>query len=243
MDNLQSKEIFPGEVFTNTADFDFGIRQLLPKYDEMLEAIALCIPTTAKKIIDLGCGTGELSLKILQRCPEAMVMGMDYSPRMLDFAGIKIKAGGYSDRWSGIEMDFGDWANDEESDYIGIKFDACVSSLAIHHLSDDMKLQVFKCVARVLRSGGAFWNADPVLPENEQIAEIYQTVRENWTRQQGTTLEQVRSQIGTSRDRGYSSQDRLATLSGHLSMLEEAGFKAIVVPWKYYGIAVFGGFV
>jgi trans-aconitate 2-methyltransferase len=234
-------EIFPGEVFANTADFDAGIRQLLPKYDEMLEAIALCIPTTAKKIIDLGCGTGELSLKLLQRCPEAMIMGMDYSARMLDFASIKTKAAGYSDRWSGIEMDFGDWATDEESGYIGVKFDACVSSLAIHHLSDEMKLALFKCVTKVLKPGGFFWNADPILPENEQLAEIYQNVRENWAKQQGTTLEQVRNKIGTSRDRGYSSQDRLATLEAHLQMLKEAGFNSVAIPWKYYGLAVFGG--
>ncbi|HEY9612747.1 hypothetical protein [Allocoleopsis sp.] len=30
----QPKEIFPGEVFANTADFDSGIRQLLPRYEE-----------------------------------------------------------------------------------------------------------------------------------------------------------------------------------------------------------------
>jgi trans-aconitate 2-methyltransferase len=239
----QIREIFPGEVFANTADFDRGIRQLLPKYDEMLEAIACGIPTTAKKIIDLGCGTGELSLKILQRCPEAMVMGMDYSARMIDFADIKTKAAGYSDRWSGIEMDFGDWASDQESGYIGIQFDACVSSLAIHHLSDEMKLNLFKCVAKVLKPGGVFWNADPVLPENEQIAQVYQAIRENWSQQQGTTLEQVRSKIGTSRDRGYSSQDRLARLETQLQMLKEAGFNSVTVLWKYYGIAVFGGFV
>ncbi|WP_333433079.1 hypothetical protein [Microcoleus sp. MON2_D5] len=32
-----NNEIFPGEVFVNTADFDTGIRRLLPKYDEMLD--------------------------------------------------------------------------------------------------------------------------------------------------------------------------------------------------------------
>lgn len=51
--------MFPGEVFANTADFDTGIRQLLPRYDEMLDVLVRCIPSTAQSILELGCGTGE----------------------------------------------------------------------------------------------------------------------------------------------------------------------------------------
>jgi len=107
----QPADIFPGEVFANTADFDTGIRQLLPKYDEMIDAIARCIPTDAQRILDLGCGTGELSLKLLDRCPSAHLVAVDYSPRMLQFTLGKIQAAGYTDRWTGIEADFGEWAN------------------------------------------------------------------------------------------------------------------------------------
>ncbi|MEQ8957570.1 MAG: SAM-dependent methyltransferase, partial [Coleofasciculus sp. C2-GNP5-27] len=33
----------------------------------------------------------------------------------------------------------------------------------------------------------------------------------------------------------------LATLAAHLEMLKAAGFESVAVPWKYYGLAVFGG--
>lgn len=79
-------QLFPGEVFANTADFDTGIRQMLPRYDEMLDAITRCLPITTNRILELGCGTGELSLKVLSRCPSAEVVAVDYSPRMLQFA-------------------------------------------------------------------------------------------------------------------------------------------------------------
>jgi len=106
-----NKEIFPGEVFVNTADFDTGIRRLLPKYDEMLDVLADCIANTNHRILELGCGTGELTLKVLQRYPSAEIVAVDYSPRMLDFARAKIESAGYAARWTGIEMDFGEWAN------------------------------------------------------------------------------------------------------------------------------------
>ena len=37
------------------------------------------------------------------------------------------------------------------------------------------------------------------------------------------------------------TQDQLATLDAHLQMLQTAGFTTVAVPWKYYGLAVFGG--
>ncbi|WP_250126001.1 methyltransferase domain-containing protein [Chroococcidiopsis sp. CCMEE 29] len=234
-------QLFPGEVFANTADFDTGIRQMLPRYDEMLDAITRCLPITTNRILELGCGTGELSLKVLSRCPSAEVVAVDYSPRMLQFAQQKIQAAGYTDRWTGIEIDFGDWANNSAAVEIGTGFDACVSSLAIHHLQDEMKLKLFQRISESLTPQGWFWNADPILPESPALAEVYQSVREDWTAQQGTTLAKIRSCLGTSSTQGHSSHDQLATLSGHLQMLTKAGFHVVAVPWKYYGLAVFGG--
>jgi tRNA (cmo5U34)-methyltransferase len=234
---------FPGEVFANTADFDSGIRQLLPRYDEMLEVITRCLNSTSRQILELGCGTGELSLKILKRCPDAQIIALDYSPRMLQFAQNKITAAGYQQQWTGIQADFGEWANNPEGLHIGSEFDACVSSLAIHHLQDEMKFKLFQRIATSLGQGGCFWNADPTLPESPALAEIYKAAREEWANQQGTNLAEIRAQLGTSTTQGYSSQDQLATLDAHLQMLTKAGLKTVAVPWKYYGLAVFGGWL
>mgnify|MGYP002776990048 CR=1 FL=1 len=238
---VNTTEIFPGEVFGNTADFDSGIRQLLPRYDEMLNAIAHCIPTNAQRILELGCGTGELSLKILHRCPSAEIVALDYSPRMLQFAKHKIESAGYLNRWKGIEADFGDWTKEPDKINIGIGFDAVVSSLAIHHLTNEMKLNLFQRIRESLNRKGVFWNADPILPESDAIAAIYQAVREEWAVFNGTNLTEIRAKIGKSAPHGYSHPDQLATLDNHLQMLETAGFDTVAVPWKYYGLAVFGG--
>jgi tRNA (cmo5U34)-methyltransferase len=233
------QNVFPGEVFANTADFDTGIRQLLPRYDEMLEVIARCLNSTSQRILELGSGTGELSLKILNRFPDAQVIALDYSPRMLQFAQDKITAAGYEQRWTGIQADFGDWANNPENLDIDSEFDACVSSLAIHHLQDDMKLKLFERIAQ----NGCFWNADPTLPESPTLAEVYKAAREEWSVEQGISLTEIRAKRGVSTTQGYSSQDQLATLDAHLQMLSKAGFKTVAVPWKYYGLAVFGGWL
>ncbi|WP_414567146.1 class I SAM-dependent methyltransferase [Nostoc sp. CCY 9925] len=237
------QNVFPGEVFANTDDFDTGIRQLLPRYDEMLEVITRCLPSRSRRILELGCGTGELSIKILKLCPDAEVIALDYSPRMLQFAQDKITTAGYEQRWTGIELDFGDWANNPEKFDIGSEFDACVSSLAIHHLQDEMKLKLFEQIAASLTPEGCFWNADPLLPESPILAEVYKMAREEWAVQQGINFTEIGAKRGTSSTQGYSSQDRLASLDVHLQMLTTAGFQTVGVPWKYYGLTVFGGWL
>ena len=237
----QPQQIFPGEVFAQTADFDTGIRQLLPRYDEMLSAICRCLPPTSGRILELGCGTGELSLKVLNRCPDAQIVCVDYSPRMLQFAKEKIQAAGYAERWTGIEADFGNWANNPDELGIGTGFDACISSLAIHHLTHEMKIKLFQRIRQSLAPNSWFWNADSLLAESSALAEVYQAVREEWATQQGTTLAEIRARFGTSSTQGHSSHDQLATLTAQLQMLTTAGFELVAVPWKYYGLAVVGG--
>jgi len=235
--------IYPGEVFPDTELFDTGIRQLLPHYDLMLDTLVACVPSSACRLLDLGCGTGELSLKLLQHCPDAHLVAVDYSPRMIKMAKSKLEQAQFNHRVTFVEADFGAWANGEMREEIGTNFDGCVSSLAIHHLSDEMKQQLLSCIRRNLAHGGCFWNADPILQESPQLQEIYVNLREQWTINQGTTVSEVRSKMGNSEPQGYSGQDRLATLDDQLTMLKSAGFITVAVPWRFLGLGIFGGWV
>ncbi len=234
-------EIYPGEVFVNVADFDSGIRQLLPLYDDLLAAVLRCIPITSKRILELGCGTGELSLKLLDHCPEAELVAVDYSPRMLGACQDKIEAAGYGERVRWIEADFGNLANLNVRIAPHQGFDVCASSLAIHHLTDPLKLKLFKWVRQNLSKGGCFWNGDPILPETPGLEEVYNTIRQEGVMAQGITLEKVRAKCGKAVPQGYSGPDRLATVLEQVDLLKAADFAAVAIPWKHYGMAVFGG--
>lgn len=232
--------IFPGEVFANTADFDTGIRLLLPHYDEMLDAICSGVPETAAHVLELGCGTGELTLRLLARCPAATLVAMDYSPRMLTAAKTKVLTMGHGDRVQWVEADFGDWALGKVSG-LETPFDAVVSSLAIHHLTHSMKQTVFQRIYQHLKPGGFFWNADPVLPAITALEIPFKQAREKWCVAQGHTLERARAGLGQTEPYGHSNQDQLASLSHHWDLLKAVGFTTVDVLWKYYGLAVFGG--
>ena len=58
------QQLYPREVFANTADFDTGIRQLLPRSDEMLEVITRCLLSPSRRILELASSR----LMLLQQC-------------------------------------------------------------------------------------------------------------------------------------------------------------------------------
>ena len=243
---MQSKlmqEIFPGELFLNHADYDLNIRQLLPRYDEMLDILVDCIPRHTKQLLELGCGTGELTGKILSRFPDIHIIAVDYSPRMLDFASAKLAQAGYAEQVSWIRADFGNLANLNAPLAQGAGFDVCVSSLAIHHLTAPMKQKVFEWIGENLQKNGCFWNGDLVLPDLPNLLEVYQKVREEWAVSQGTTLTNIQDQIAPAEPQGYSHEQQMGYLLDQVAMLKTAGFHPVMVPWKYYQLAVFGGYV
>lgn len=98
------------------------------------------------RVLEIGCGTGNLALQIAQRHPTAEVIGLDPDPRALARARRKAARRGRA-----VQLDQG-FA--EELPYGDHVFDRVVSSLMFHHLGPDEKGAALREVRRVLRPGG-----------------------------------------------------------------------------------------
>lgn len=232
----------PGEAFQDLADYDTGIRQIVPFYDQMLDTIARALPgNTGANILELGNGTGELTTKIINRNPASTFLCVDYSQRMTEFMQLKMSRSEHLHQINWILSDFESLSPKIQSELKPDTFDACVSSLALHHLSDPHKEQVFKLVFRLLKPGGHFWIADTVLPESENMNDLYVKAREQWLEDQNLTREQLTRKMV--HDKLFKKPDNHnpGTLKSQLAMLEHVGFKNTDILWKYFGMAVFGG--
>jgi tRNA (cmo5U34)-methyltransferase len=128
-------------------DFDRIILTLIPDYLRMLDALVAALPferTASNRVIDLGCGTGTVAQRVLQSFPNAQVTCLDVAENMVVMAQTKLA------RYPNVRWLVGDFETFDG----GVKYDAIVSSLALHHLvTDDDKRRFYHRIYGALDSG------------------------------------------------------------------------------------------
>lgn len=151
------------------------LRWLTPLYDPLLERVMReetfkrCLIEQAhigsgQHVLDLGCGTGTLTVLIKMLHPAAEVVGGDGDSTVLDVARAKAKRAGINIKWA-YGMAF-------ELPYPDQSFDRVLSSLMLHHLTSGNKRRTFRQVFRVLRPGGELHIADFVVHLLHNLAAV-----------------------------------------------------------------------
>jgi ubiquinone/menaquinone biosynthesis C-methylase UbiE len=130
-----------------------------------------------------------------------------------------------------VEYRVADMANAD----LGNDWDLVISALAIHHLADDEKRDLYRRIRGALKPDGLFVNAEQVAGSNAVTDERYSRI---W-------LEQVR-QLGVSeraiaKARDRMSYDKCASVSSQLQWLTDVGFSDVDCSFKSWRFAVFSG--
>lgn len=109
-----------------------------------------------QRVLDVACGTGYFA-RMLARAvgSSGVVVGIDASPEMISFASHKAARLGNCSFQVGTA---------ESLDFSAEQFDVVVSSLAMHHLPDDLQVVALDEMRRVLRRGGSLLVADAQMP-------------------------------------------------------------------------------
>jgi tRNA (cmo5U34)-methyltransferase len=178
------------------------------------EAVLLdYIPTTAKRILDLGSGDGRLMALLKIDRPSATGIALDFSPIMVE----KAKARFQDDK--SIEV-IGHNLDDTLPD-LG-KFDAIVSSFAIHHVTHDRKKSLYSEIFDRLNPGGIFTNLEHVASPNQKIHIQFLT------------------KIGYTPETEDPS-NKLLDVETQLGYLREIGFEDVDCYWKWLELALLIG--
>jgi len=111
-------------------------------------------------------------------------------------------------------------------------WDAVISALAIHHLEDDAKRNLFGRVHEALVGGGVFVNAEHVAAPTPFFAELYAA----WHERRAAAAGASRREWAGAIDR--MSFDRWATVEQQLAWLREAGFRDADCLFKDHRFAV-----
>lgn len=98
------------------------------------------------RVLDLGCGTGTLTILAKQMAPGAYVTGLDGDPQVLQIAHNKAARTGVQIQWdTGMAFDL---------PYPDSAFDRVLTSLVFHHLNTDDKRRAFQEIYRILTNDG-----------------------------------------------------------------------------------------
>jgi len=211
------------------SQWDALTRRYEPRYDEMLQELVnrMHLPESKSAVLDLGCGTGNLSTLILRCNPNVNVICLDGASEMLDMARAKLQQ--FQSRVTLIQGHFSDMPSGS--------FNAVVSTLALHHLATDSdKRRLYSQVFKSLVPGGCFWNGDITLCSTPLDSTLDEQEWMNWLRQNDFTEQEVLTTIERSR-----INDRPAPLMDQLLWLRDIGFERVDCTWRYMGYAVFGG--
>lgn len=166
------------------------------------------LPRQVDRFLDLGTGDGRLISLVREPHPQARAVGLDLSEPMLARAGARF-AGDRS-----VELRVHDLAEPLPP---GEKFDAIVSGLAVHHLEDARKREIFAEIQDLLRPGGVFANLDLVKSASPELHERF------------------RQEIGRVED---DPADRLADPCAQLDWLRDAGFENVECQFKWRELAL-----
>jgi|GEM_PF-592724 len=221
------------ENYARTADV------IIPERREMLSIIsrlAIELGSINPKIIDLGCGLGDVTVKILELKPNADVLMLDFSDEMTrrsserfrDNKNITVVKQDLNQGILGITEDRG--------------FDAVVSCFYIHHVEFENRIKLYSYIHEVLKDQGLFINGDLFREDsliidqwefNNNISSLVIRLREKLG-QEWTFDELKLNRLENAQKMG----DKPGTLGEMFHDMKAAGFRYVDCLWKSRNLAI-----
>jgi len=183
----------------------------------------------ATELLDIGCGAGNYTLKMLSKVPNLNCVLNDLSMPMLQKAKERV----LPQTKGKVTLIQDDMRN---LNLLNNHFDIVLAAATLHHLRDDDDWELmFNKIYKALRPGGSFWVSDLISHHSEFINKLFED-------KYSSHLEALGGPEYRQKVWDYVHyEDTPRSLNYQLALLEKVGFKTIEILHKNSCFAAFGG--
>lgn len=196
---------------------------------ELLTEASKRITPNAKNLLDIGCGAGNYSLKMLTKIANLNCTLVDLSKPMLDKAKERVSAK-TNNEVKTIQGDI------REVDLKDNSFDIILAGAVLHHLRDDNDWETtFAKLYGLLKPGGCLMISDLITQETNAVNEY------TWERY-GDYLESIDGKEYRKKVLDYvEKEDSPRSMTYQLELMKKVGFKKTEILHKNMCFGAFGG--
>jgi len=213
-----------GHFSGQAGEYDNLMERLVPQYKKQHEIIYELLPeksTNPLRVLDLGCGNGVLSELVLDKLPNAFVVGFDLTPRMLEVYENNLSK--YRGRY---ELMLGDYRFDS----IGSHYDIILAGLTLQHLTWGERKDFYNLIYSILNHNGSFILNDIIIDEDWDTRRLQYS---NWMSFIASNGEDPEFWLDK-----HMTKDYPVTLEDHFLWLEQAGFSKMDCYWRFHNFAI-----
>ena len=217
------------------------------RFATMFDAVEALLPANFVAL-DLGCGPGSLSQRLLERFPEARVIAVDQDPVLLAMGHGALGDIGGRLRWVDANLRDPSWR-----EHLGAEsVDVALSTTALHWLPADQLVRLYADLGTLIRADGLFLNGDhmayaPGMEPFTRIREMVDQREEGAAEQEGAEswrgwwdalrAEPALAGLFAERERRQTESahgDFELTYDLHAAALRNAGFRSVGVLWQRF---------
>jgi tRNA (cmo5U34)-methyltransferase len=196
---------------------------------ELITCTARAVKPEAKTILDLGCGAGNYTLKMLSKVPDLNCTLIDLSQNMLDKAYERVSEATPAK----VEIIQGDIRDIELPKN---HFDIILAGAVLHHLREDSDWEfVFQKLYDSLTPGGCFLMSDLVVQDHVGVNQLVWKMYANYLNQHGG--EEYQQKVFDY----IEKEDTPRSMTYQLDLMKKTGFSCTEILHKNACFGAFGG--
>lgn len=198
-----------------TPFYDLGVAALTREKAWRAALVEQLDPQDSDTIVDIGCGTGSLLLRIGKVARSARLTGIDPDPNVMRRARTRFAAAGLS-----VELHTG-FARQVSELTVGERPTKIVSSLVFHQVPMDEKEAAFASIFNALAGGGELHIADYGLQRTRFMRALFRSIIQNLdgrTNTEPNARGVLPDLMSAARFRNVEETNVIATPSGSISL-------------------------